>query len=174
MSNDPEQNLTPAAIPAATTPAVTGATVAAATPIVMDEPNLAAAILGGLVAALVGALVWALITVTTKFQIGFMAVGVGFLVAWAVRTLGKGHDPIFGVIGGGFALLGCLLGNLLSACGFLAEQSSQPVLGVTLKVLGNPSFIASILQATFNGMDLLFYAIAVYEGFKLARRPLAR
>jgi hypothetical protein len=28
------------------------------------------------------------------------------------------------------------------------------------------------MQETFNGMDLLFYAIAVYEGYKLARRPL--
>jgi hypothetical protein len=38
-------------------------------------------------------------------------------------------------------------------------------------VLGNPNSIATILQQTFRGMDLLFYAIAVYEGYKLARRP---
>lgn len=47
-------------------------------------------------------------------------------------------------------------------------------MSVTLKVLGNASSIATILQAGFHGMDLLFYAIAVYEGYKLARRPLAR
>jgi hypothetical protein len=35
-----------------------------------------------------------------------MAVDVGFLVAWAVRTLGKGHTNLFGVVGGGCALLG--------------------------------------------------------------------
>ena len=169
MSNDTDQNLTPGGMPSVATPALAAP---AATPIVTDEPNLAAAILGGLVAALAGAIVWALITVTTKFQIGFMAVGVGFLVAWAVRTLGKGHAQVFGVIGGSFALLGCLLGNLLSACGFIAQQNLQPVVGVTMKVLSSPAFVASILQATFNGMDLLFYAIAVYEGYKLARRPL--
>jgi hypothetical protein len=142
------------------------------TPIVADQPNVAAAVAGGLVAAVAGALVWAVITVTTKFQIGFMAVGVGFLVAWAVRTLGKGHAPVFGVIGGGCALLGCLLGNLLSACGFIAQTNAAPVTTTTMRVLGSPVFIASILQETFNGMDLLFYAIAVYEGYKLARRPL--
>jgi hypothetical protein len=136
-----------------------------------DSPNLAGALLGGLVAAVVGALIWAVITVTTKMQIGFMAVGVGFLVAWAVRTLGKGRDVTFGIIGGALALLGCLLGNLLSACGFLAGQASEPVVSVTLRVLGNPSSIATIVQASFQGMDLLFYAIAVYEGYKLARRP---
>jgi hypothetical protein len=166
MSNDTDRNLTAGAVTSMTTPAGT-----AAAPIVTDEPNLPVAILGGLVAALAGALVWALITVTTKFQIGFMAVGVGFLVAWTVRTFGKGHTQVFGVIGGSCALLGCLLGNLLSACGFIAQQNSAPVVDVTLKVLGSPAFVASILQETFNGMDLLFYAIAVYEGYKLARRP---
>src|SRR5579859_5535985 len=65
-----------------------------------EDANLPAAILGGLVAAIAGALVWALVTVSIKFQIGFMAVGVGFLVAWAVRTLGKGRAQMFGIIGG--------------------------------------------------------------------------
>jgi hypothetical protein len=135
-----------------------------------EDPNLPAAIAGGLVAAIAGALVWALVTVTIKFQIGFMAVGVGFLVAWAVRTLGKGRTQAFGIIGGVFALLGCLLGNLLSTCGFIAADRGQPVVSVALKVLGDPSLAMSLLQATFSGMDLLFYAIAVYEGYKLARR----
>jgi hypothetical protein len=141
-----------------------------APPMSVEEPNLPAAVLGGLVAAVVGALVWAVITVTTKFQIGFMAVGVGFLVAWAVRTLGKGRSQVFGIVGGLFAFLGCILGNLLSACGFIAADGGQSVVSVALKVLATPSAAAEILQATFSGMDLLFYAIAVYEGYKLARR----
>lgn len=136
-----------------------------------DSPNLAGALLSGLVAAVTGAIIWAVITVTIKFQIGFMAVGVGFLVAWAVRSLGKGRDATYGIIGGGFALVGCLLGNLLSACGFIAVQAAEPVVSVTLRVLGNPASIATVLEETFRGMDLLFYAIAVYEGYKLARRP---
>lgn len=139
-------------------------------PMSVEEPNLPAAVLGGLVAAVVGALIWAVITVTTKFQIGFMAVGVGFLVAWAVRTLGKGRTQVFGIIGGLFAFLGCILGNLLSACGFIAADGGQSVVSVALKVLATPSAMVEILQATFSGMDLLFYAIAVYEGYKLARR----
>ena len=135
-----------------------------------EEANLPAAIAGGLIAAIVGALAWAAVTITTKFQIGFMAVGVGFLVAWAVRTLGKGRGQVFGVIGAVFALLGCILGNLLSACGFIAADRGQPLVSVALRVLGTPSIAMDILQATFRGMDLLFYAIAVYEGYKLARR----
>ena len=139
-------------------------------PMSVEEANLPAAVMGGLVAALVGAVVWAVITVTTKFQIGFMAVGVGFLVAWAVRTLGKGRTQAFGIIGAVFAFLGCVLGNLLSACGFIAADQAQPVMSVASKVFSTPSVAVDILQTTFSGMDLLFYGIAVYEGYKLARR----
>jgi hypothetical protein len=141
-----------------------------APPMSVEEANLAAAVMGGLVAALVGAVVWAVITVTTKFQIGFMAVGVGFLVAWAVRTLGKGRTQAFGIVGAVFAFLGCVLGNLLSACGFIAADQGQSVMSVASKVLSTPSIAMNILQASFSGMDLLFYGIAVYEGYKLARR----
>lgn len=137
--------------------------------IVYSEPSIARAALAGFFAALVGAVLWAMITVAMKVQIGFMAIGVGLLVAWAVRTLGKGSSPTYGVIGAGFALFGCVLGNLLSACGFLATEQGVPLSGVTMRVLASPSLSYSLLEATFNAMDLLFYAIAAYEGFKLSR-----
>ena len=163
MNNEASPSSIAAAPAVAATP---GSTV----PVVAEDSNLPLAVIGGFVAAAIGAFAWAIITVITKYQIGFMAVGVGFLVAWAVRTLGKGHTQVFGIIGGAFALLGCLLGNLLSACGFIAADRGVPIVSVAMKVLATPPIAMSILQATFNGMDLLFYAIAVYEGYKLARR----
>lgn len=159
--NDPNPN--PAAASAAP------AAVAAAPP--ADAGNVGMAVAAGLVAALVGAILWAVVTVTTKYQIGFMAVGVGLLVAWAVRSFGKGSAMTFSYIGGALALLGCLLGNLLSACGFLAEARDVPLLPLVGRVLASPDIATSLLSATFSGMDLLFYAIAVYEGFKLSRLP---
>jgi len=134
-------------------------------------PNLPLAIVAGLAAAVVGAVIWAVITVSTKYQIGFMAIGVGFLVGWTVRAAGKGGAMSYSLIGGAFALFGCLLGNLLSACGFLATEQSAPLMTIVGRALTNPSLAVELLQATFSPMDLLFYAIAVYEGFKLARRP---
>jgi len=143
-----------------------------ASPIAPEPGNLPAAVVAGLLAALVGAVLWALITVQTKTQIGFMALGVGFLVAWAVRRFGRGQERAYGVIGAVCALLGCVLGNLLSACGFLAASQGRSVFDELAPVLGDAGMISRLLQATFDPMDLLFYAIAVYEGFKLARRPL--
>jgi hypothetical protein len=163
--------MSPTNEPNAVTPPSTAALEAAALGSA-PQPSLPLAIAAGLLAALVGAALWAVITVTTKFQIGFMAIGVGFLVAWAVRTFGRGHSEVFGVLGGGFALLGCVLGNLLSACGFLAAQSSEPLVPLIIRVITNPALAAQLVQATFNPMDLLFYAIAVYEGFKFGKRPI--
>ncbi|MFN9880838.1 MAG: hypothetical protein ACK557_20410 [Planctomycetota bacterium] len=134
------------------------------------EQNLPLAIVGGLVAALVGAAIWAAVTVATGYQIGWMAVGVGFLVGLAVRVLGKGITPIFGVIGAAGALFGCLLGNLLSVCGFFAGNQGVPFLELTLSTLTDPSAIIDLFKATFHPMDLLFYGIAVYQGYQFAFR----
>jgi hypothetical protein len=130
-------------------------------------------VLAGLVAALAGAVIWAVITVTTEHQIGFMAIGVGFLVGYAVRTVGRGSGKEYGIAGALLALLGCVLGNLFSACGFIAQQNSLSVWAV-ISSLGLADMV-NIIGATFEGMDLLFYAIAIYEGFKLSiLRPSAQ
>jgi hypothetical protein len=149
MSESSEMPTTAAAVPSA-------AAVAPAVP-----TNLAAALGGGLAAAVVGAVIWAVITVTTKFQIGFMAVGVGFLVGWAVQQTGRSGAAVLGHLGAALALGGCVLGNLLSASGFVAEGRGVPVFDVIGRVFSHPAVAASLLQATFNPMDLLFYAIAV-------------
>lgn len=128
--------------------------------------------LAGLVAALAGAIVWAAITVATKFQIGWMAIGVGCLVGYAVRLLGKGVVKKFGIIGGAFSLLGCLLGNLLSGCGFLAQEHSVPVLQVVWAVVKTPALGFELLKATFSPMDVVFYIIAVAQGYQFAFRRI--
>ncbi len=132
--------------------------------------DLSYAIFGGSLAAVVGALLWALITVRTEFQIGYMAVGVGLLVGLAVRFFGAGVDKMFGYVGAVLALIGCLLGNLLSQVGFIAEAQSLAYFE-TLTYL-NLELIFLLLQDTFSPIDFLFYGIAVYEGYKFAFRTV--
>lgn len=135
-----------------------------------DEQNLLLGVIGGAVASLIGAGVWAAITVATQFQIGWMAVGVGVLVGLTLRHLGKGVDPIFGVAGAALSLFGCLLGNLLSVCGFVAAEMGISIFEVVARL--NVSVATEMLIGTFSPIDLLFYAIAVYEGYKLSFRPV--
>lgn len=131
-------------------------------------PNLVLGIVAGLVAAVIGAAVWAVITVATEFQIGWMAVGVGFLVGVAVRFFGKGSTTVFGVVGAACALFGCILGNVLSECGFASLQEDMSFWEAVRIVINDPSIIGDILTVGFNHMDVLLYALAVYEGYRFS------
>lgn len=138
------------------------------------EQNLFLGIIAGIGAAIVGAAIWATVTVATEYQIGWMAVGVGFLVGYAVRILGKGISGIFGIVGATCALIGCILGNLLSTCGFIAAQESIPLFQVVLNTIMQPAICLEFLKVTFSPMDLLFYGIAAYEGYKFSFRQITR
>jgi hypothetical protein len=134
--------------------------------------NLAAGLFGGLMAAAVSAVVWAVITVETRLQISFIAIGVGFLVAYSVRSAGGGHSSAFAQIGGVCALLACLMGNLLSASAIAAQDQGHSVVSVFIQALAAPDQAVRLMQMTFNPMDLVFYALAVYEAYKLSRKPV--
>lgn len=134
-----------------------------------ENQNLAMGIAGGIGAAIVGAVLWAAITVTTDYQIGWMAVGVGFLVGYAVRRFGKGRDQAFGIAGAVISLLGCLAGNMLTVVIVVSRQENIAIAAILSRL--TPGVIVSLLQETFQVMDLLFYGIAVYEGYKFSFAP---
>jgi hypothetical protein len=132
------------------------------------RPNFALAIAGGLGAAILGAAAWAVVTVVTQMELGIMAVAIGFLVGWAIRELGKGTDQKFGYLGAACGLLGCVLGNALSAIAIFSQSRNLPFLQVVANL--NPAFLTSLMSAFFSPMDLLFYAIAIYEAYKFSLR----
>ena len=126
------------------------------------------AFIGGSLAMLTSAVIWAIITVAAKYQIGYMAIGVGLLVGFTVRFFGAGIDKKFGYLGAALSLLGCLLGNLFSQVGFIAQAQS---LGYyeTLSYL-NFGIIVDIMVESFSPMDMLFYGFAIYEGYRFSFR----
>jgi hypothetical protein len=85
--------------------------------------NFVTGALAGVVAAAVGAGIWAAITAYSGYQIGYMALGVGFLTGIAMRKAGNGRSQAFGILAGVIAVLGCVVGNLLSACVFLSQAA---------------------------------------------------
>lgn len=134
-----------------------------------NEQNLPLALFAGIGAALVGAAVWATVTVTTEFQIGYMAIAVGFIVGYAVR-LGRGIDKIFGIVGAILALFGCAFGNVFSLIGFISKQQHLSIFDTVSRL--DFTKIPQLLTANFSVMDLVFYGIAVYEGYRFSFRRL--
>jgi hypothetical protein len=136
------------------------------------EQNLALGILGGALGGLVGAVAWALISYFTGYSIGWIAVGVGYLVGFGVRMLGQGLEPVFGIAGGAIALLSVLLGNFLVSLIYLAQYFEIGFLNMLLGF--DYSLTIDLIAETFSPMDLLFYAIAVYEGYRFSFRKITR
>lgn len=133
-----------------------------------SEQELPKAIITGIIVGVIGALLWGTITVVTGYQIGYMALAIGAGVGLSMRFIGKGIDQIFGFSGGIIALLSCLLGNFFSIIGFIANSEG---LGY-FETLGlfDYSQLIPIMTETFSPMDLLFYGIAAFEGYKFSFR----
>lgn len=128
--------------------------------------SLKGAVVGGFLGAFASAVVWAVVTAVTQYEIGYIAIAVGFLTGFMVRKLGHGFEKHFGYIGAIWSLLGCFVGNILAALIMISIQDSIPFISILnmLKV----DIIISIVQNTFDPMDLLFYGIAVYEGYRFS------
>lgn len=127
--------------------------------------NMPKAVLLGTLACFVGAVAWALISVSTGYQIGYMAIGVGILVGIAMRQ-GKGIRPIFGIIGAALALASCILGDFFSIMGSVAKEYELSFMGVLSEV--DYGEVISLMVKNMASMTIVFYGIAVYEGYKLS------
>jgi hypothetical protein len=129
-----------------------------------SNENLSMGILGGLAGAIVSAFIWAGVTFFTDFQIGWMAVGIGFAVGYSVRKCGKGVTRQFAIAGAAIALFGCLAGNVLSALAFIANEYE---IGF-MELLGRTGVadMFELLYLTFSPVDVVFYVLAVTAGYK--------
>lgn len=133
-----------------------------------SNQNFALAIPAGLFAALVGAVLWALFVYFTEMQLGLIAIAVGALTGFAIRYAGQGVDKPFGILGGVCAALGWALGTVLCDIGFAAREAAIPFLEALTR-LGFGGSLSLALSAS-DGMDILFLAIAVWEGYKFSFR----
>lgn len=139
-----------------------------ATAAIASDENFALAVVAGLGAAAVGAIAWAVFVYVTQMELGLVAIALGALVGYAIQKAGHSSDKKFGILGGACAALGWALGMLLCDLAVLAQQTGQPFLDVVAR-LGLGASVSLAVQST-QAMDLLFLAIAVWEGYKLATR----
>ena len=134
------------------------------------EQNLMKGVVSGLIVGIAGAILWGIITVATGYQIGYMALAIGAGVGLTIRKFGNGIDPIFGYWGGAIALFSVLFGNFLSIIGFIANSVGLGYIE-TLRIF-NYSYLPEIMQETFSVMDIFFYGIAMFEGYRFSFRKI--
>ena len=133
-----------------------------------SEQDYPKALITGLIVGILGAILWGVITVTTGYQIGYMAIAIGAGVGFSIRIAGKGIEQIFGLTGAIIAVFSCVLGNFFSIVGYIADLESLGYIE-TLELIDYSQLIPMMTE-TFSFMDLIFYGFAAYEGYKFAFR----
>jgi hypothetical protein len=126
--------------------------------------------LAAAIGALLGAVVWAAISTATGYQIGYMAVLVGFLAGLAMRLVGGGRDRADGIVAALVALAGCVLGNSLMIAFEATKELRRPLPAVLFGLIVHPAVSLKLLELAFTPMDLVFYAIAAYAGYRTASK----
>ena len=135
---------------------------------VETESNLLMGLISGGIAMLLGAVIWGAVTYFTEYQIGWMAIGVGFLVGIAVKFFGRGKTAVFGISSAVLALIGCVLGNLIFYAGFIAREEGASFFEVFFFFLFTPAALIELFSVAFEFMDVLFYGLAAWVGFSTA------
>lgn len=137
---------------------------------IQSEQRLLVGTIAGAIAGTIGAIVWAVVTVVTMSQLGLLAVGIGLLVGAAVRWGGRGTTQTFGIVGGAIALISVVAGNFLSLLGLWAGAEGISYLEAASSFPYSHSL--ALMAATFSPIDLLFYGIAVWEGYRFSIREV--
>lgn len=133
----------------------------------LAEENLPKGVLLAVIAAVFGAVMWGLVAVSTGLQMGIMAIAIGFIIGFAMRQ-GRGVRPIFGIIGAALALISCILGDFFSMLGYATLKYDMTYIQVLSEV--NYEELFSTMTERLLSMTVVFYGIAVYEGYKFSFR----
>lgn len=168
---EPEPRPAPAEpVPSAPVPGSDAAIPVAPPPAAARPGRVGRGIAAGAAAAVLGAVLWAVVVQVTGYKIGFAAIGIGFLVGMAIATA-AGPSRLLPPAGAGLALVGCLLGDAFADAYQVAQEFDVSTFTVLRDMATDPALTAEIFKVGFAPMDLLFWAIAAYQGFKL---PAAR
>jgi hypothetical protein len=139
------------------------------------DPNIAGAVLFGLGASIISIFVWSLLTLLTNYQLGIIAVGVGWIIARAV-VLGAGNKrgKILQVMSIGLTLITMAISQDLVRHYYVdLVVSAQGINGIPL-LLPLPDMFSIVVDSLAEDpVTVLFWAIAIFEAFKIpARRRL--
>lgn len=142
-----------------------------------EDPNQVGALILGLGAAVGASLLWYAFVVMTKYQVGFIAIAVGWLVAQAV-ILGAGHKrgPRLQILSVALTLVAMALSEYLIVRHFAVEALAQQGYTNIPLLLPINVMVSLVVEGIKNDpLSLLFWGIAVWEAYALpAPRRLQR
>ncbi|GGV84573.1 hypothetical protein GCM10015535_29630 [Streptomyces gelaticus] len=136
------------------------------TPPAPARNNIGLGLVAAVVAAVVAAGIYGAIIGATKHEIGYAAVGVGFVVGFAAGKLG-GRNPVLPVVSAVLSLVAVYFGQLLGEAMIAAKE-----LPVTVSELFFDHFglLNEAWKADSDFISYLFFAIAAVAAFSGAKK----
>jgi hypothetical protein len=154
-----------------------------ASPPVPAEPagmgDIAGGVIGGAIGAFLATAVWYGVVVATGWQIGLVAIAVGFIVGYGV-VLGAGRHPSIALvpISVVFTLVALVASEYLIATHFLGVAAAEISAETGIPIAEIKSFFTPVELLRFSiesePITLLFWAIAGYEAFAIPMRAVTR
>lgn len=135
--------------------------------------SLLTAFLGGMVAAVLGGIIWGLIVITTNYEIGFVALGIGALSGYGVLYLARGKkgfalqilaaiSSIFGIITGKYIAFHHFFTEMV-ALEYVEEVAST----ISIFSIDTITLFTEELSYIVSGFDLLWILLAVATAWKI-------
>jgi hypothetical protein len=132
-----------------------------------DRPSFGRGVAAGVGAAAAGALLWAVIGVLTGFQVGFVAVGVGYLVGAATARYGRTGATSTMAASAVIAFAGAVVGHLGSV---YASAIHETGLGLTTVITTyGPVDVLTNTELT-DGLTWGFFVLAAFTAARISIR----
>jgi hypothetical protein len=143
-----------------------GFPVAPLAPAAPARSNFALGLVATLGAGLVSAVLYGLVIGLTKHQIGYAAVGVGFLIGIAAgRAGGRSQSlPVVSVI---VSVASVYLGQLIGTAMIMAKEFS---VGFNEVFFEHLDVVQKLWKADADPLTFLFFAVAAYVAFQGTRK----
>ena len=141
-----------------------------------QDPKLPLALLLGLLAAIVAAVAWYAMVVISKYELGILAIGMGWLVATAVmlgagRKRGRALQALAVVI----TVLALLFSEYLIVRHFMVQSAAEEGYG-GYPILFPPDIMLQfiVIGLKASPVSLLFWALALWNAFFLPAKRTVR
>ena len=138
------------------------------------NPNIPFAIGAGIIGAILGGIVWYLIALSTGMEIGYISLGLGYLVGFGVYFgAGKKRGHQLQIISAIIALVAIFITER-----FIFNHALNEYIQSHLSMFPNvlpgdtvslPLFDATFLESLVTPIGLLIYALGIYFAYKFCK-----
>lgn len=128
--------------------------------------------LAGLMAAVLATALWYVVVVVSHYQLGIVAIVVGFIVGQAVVLGARRRGSVLLVgISVALTLFALVISEYLIVANFVSQQLGP---GETIEIIQPPSFVVEIVIESIKAepLTLAFWAIALFQAFTIPARHL--